>query len=220
MSSLGGSVRNRAGRVQHYIRNGRLDYFRYAVWVRLYRLDFRPVSLEDLGFNRGEAEHHTASGGVFLADVLNKLEIRVGSRVLDLGCGKGSALCTLANFPFAEVSGVELSPDLAATARRNVQRLSLDQVNVTVADAAEFTDLDRYTHLYMFNPFPAEVMVSVMNNLAESLRRAPRTLTVIYFFPVCDQVLIDSGLFDEQQDLNVGATHPYRIYTHKFTGGN
>ncbi len=37
---------------------------------------------------------------------------------LDLGCGKGRALIVAAEFPFRAITGVELSPALAAIARR------------------------------------------------------------------------------------------------------
>lgn len=202
----------RASRVTRVVCDRRR--LRYAVWVRAHRLDFAPVPLDKLGFSEDVAVHHAPSGGVYLADVLKQLDIPPGSRVLDLGCGKGSALCTLARFPFVEVAGLDMSADMALTAMENARRLHLSQVDVTVGNAAEYTDYDRYTHLYLFNPFPAAVMTAVMGNLAESLQRAPRRFTVIYFFPVCDAVLTDSGLFDEQRDIEVGATHPYRIYTH------
>src|SRR5215472_14564615 len=43
-----------------------------------------------------------------------------GYAFLDLGCGKGRALLLASEFNFREVIGVELNPELAATALRNV----------------------------------------------------------------------------------------------------
>ena len=170
-------------RVFRYVSKGRFDYLVYAAWVRWRGLDFGRVSLNELGFSYDHSEHHSASGGVFLRDVLRKLVIPPGSRVIDLGCGKGSAVCTLADFPFREVAGVELSPNLARIAEENARKLAIDNVRIYVSDAVDFRDLDRFTHIYMFNPFPAAVIEAVMRNLEASLERAPRTATVIYFFP-------------------------------------
>jgi predicted RNA methylase len=205
-------------RVFHYVRNGRLDYLMYAVWVRWRGLDFGPVSLKELGFSYDNSEHHSASGGVFLRDALRQLEIPPGSRAIDLGCGKGSAVCTLAGFPFEEVAGVELSPDLARIAEQNARKLAIDNAPFYVSDAADFQDLDRFTHIYMFNPFPASVMEAVMRNLAASLARAQRTITLIYFFPVCHDTIWSSGLFQRTVEVDVKFTHPYRVYVHQKPG--
>lgn len=196
-----------------YARAGRFDYFVYALWVRWNRLDFTPVSLETLGLSPGHSEHHTASGGVFLADVLKRIQISPGSRVVDIGCGKGSALCTFADFPFDEIAGVELSEALANAARVNAATLRF-RVTLFVCDATDFRDLDRFTHVYMFNPFPAAVMRHVVANLVDSVRRRPRPLTIIYFFPVCHDVIMASGLFASETAVDVQFTHPYHLYVH------
>ena len=205
---------DRVKRVIRYATTGRFDYYRYALWVRWKRLDFGPVPLAKLGLSYDRSEQHSASGGVFLADVLRRIEIPPGSRVVDLGCGKGSAACTLARFPFDEIAGVELSAPLVRIAEANAEKLRLKNLTFFVSDAAEFEDLDRFTHIYMFNPFPASVMQDVTKNLARSLARAPRRLTLIYFFPVCHDVIMGSGLFRKDREIDVKFSHPYSIYVH------
>jgi SAM-dependent methyltransferase len=205
---------DRIKRVIRYATSGRFDYYRYALWVRWKGLDFGPVPLAKLGLSYARSEHHSASGGVFLADVLQRIEIPPGSRVVDLGCGKGSAACTLAKFPFEEVAGVELSAPLVRIAEANARKLRLTNLSFYVSDAAEFEDLDRFTHIYMFNPFPASVMAEVTKNLADSLRRTPRKLTVIYFFPVCHDVIMNCGLFRKEMEIDVNFSHSYSIYVH------
>jgi SAM-dependent methyltransferase len=179
----------------------RLEYCRYAVWVRWNGLDFSPV-------------HDGASAGVFLADILRTLDIRGGSRIIDLGCGKGSAMCTMARFPFEEVAGVELSDALVRIAQVNAAKLRLRNLTFYVSDAADFTDYDRFSHFYMFNPFPAEVMEAVMNNLVISLARKPRRITVIYCFPACDDIVMQSGLFKNRTNVKSGFVHPCHVYVH------
>jgi hypothetical protein len=69
----------------------------------------------------------------------------------------------------------------------------------------------------MFNPFPAPVMEAFLGNLAASLDRRPRQLRLIYFFPVCHDEVIASGLFEEAKEVDVENTHPYAIYAHQAT---
>src|SRR5947207_9684740 len=100
---------------------GRFDYVLYALWVRWKGLDFGPVSLEKLGFSKERSVHHSPSGGAYLAKVLSSIAIPEGSRALDLGSGKGAAVCTLAEFPFEEILGVELSEPLVRIAEANLR---------------------------------------------------------------------------------------------------
>jgi tRNA1(Val) A37 N6-methylase TrmN6 len=61
--------------------------------------------------------YRVAIDPVFLAAAV---PARRAERVLDLGCGVGAAaLCLLARVPDADVTGLELQPDLAALARQN-----------------------------------------------------------------------------------------------------
>ncbi|WP_255448367.1 tRNA1(Val) (adenine(37)-N6)-methyltransferase [Telmatospirillum sp. J64-1] len=61
--------------------------------------------------------YRAAIDPVFLAAALHS---QPGQRVLDLGCGVGTAaLCLLARLPESQVTGLELQPDLAALAREN-----------------------------------------------------------------------------------------------------
>jgi predicted RNA methylase len=195
--------------------NGPLDYFRYLFWVRAKRLDFGPASLETLGLSPNRSVHHSASGGILLAEVCKRIEIPPGSRILDLGSGKGAAVCTLARFPFDEILGCELSESLVRIAAANTRKLGLENVHFVVSDASKFTDLDRFTHVYMFNPFPALVMKEVMMNVAASLIRKPRWVTLIYLYPVCGDVVMGCGLFTRRAEIHFPSSHPFHVYHHE-----
>ena len=168
---------------------------RYAIWVRLKGLDFGPVSLEKLGLSNDRSVYHSASGGIYLDRILRTLRIPSGSRALNLGSGKGSAVCTLARFPFEEILGIELSQPLIDIAKANGRRLGLLNVHFVCMDAGQFRDFERFTYIYMFNPFPSAVMQEVMENLAASLASARRRLTLVYYYPVCDDVVMQLRAF-------------------------
>ncbi len=205
---------NRIKRIIGLVAIGRFDCILWAIKVRAKGLDFSPVSLEDLGFSRERSVHHSASGGAYLRQVLRGLAIPKGSRALDLGSGKGAAACTMAEFSFEEVVGIELSERLVRIAESNIRRLNLKNVRFVHADAGRFSVLDPFTHMYMFNPFPAPVIKEMMENLAASLARKPRELTLIYHNPACDDVIMSSGLFRRDMEMTSPLSHPFYIYVH------
>ena len=87
------------------------------------------------------------------------------------------------------------------------------------ADAAGFVDLDRFTHVYMYHPFPSAVVERVVANLGASLARRERRLTVIYANPACQRVLESSGLFRVELESvrfhpRAHARHTYSVYVH------
>lgn len=205
--------------IRHAVRlllAGRLDLLSYGVWKRMKGLDLGFVSMESLGLSPGHSNWHTNSGGPNLARVLNKLNIPGTSRALDLGSGKGGAVFTLSRFPFVEILGVEISPELVRVAEANLTRLGLQNVHFLCADAIRFTDIDRFTYIYMFNPFPCAVVKQVLDNIAVSLARTARRLTLIYNNPVCHDTIMESGLFrmDKQYSFHDGINTISRVYMH------
>ena len=161
--------------------------------MRLLGIDLSLVSVEQSGLSYERSHLHSDSGGPDLKRLLDRLPIERTDAVIDLGCGKGGAMLTLAQYPFFCVDGVELSKQLADTAVRNLQASKISNARVFCSDAADFVDLDSYTHVYMYNPFPEVVMRCVLKNINESVLRRERTLTLIYKNPVFNRLLLDHG---------------------------
>lgn len=131
---------------------------------------------------------------------------------VDFGCGKGKALLLAASLPFKRVVGVELAPELVAAAERNVQRWTARAGHTGVfelacVDAAEYPIPADPAVLYFFNPFMAEAMRAVLENIRRSLEAVPREIYVIYQYPLL------GPLFDECGFLRpVRRTSLYAIY--------
>jgi len=51
------------------------------------------------------------------------------------------------------------------------------------ADAAEFSDVDRFTHVYLVDPFALKIVTRVYENLVTSVRRSPCPITVSCKYP-------------------------------------
>jgi SAM-dependent methyltransferase len=166
---------------------------RYRLGMAIRGIDMRRISVAELGLAEDQAIEHGASGGPELDEVLAQLPITAADSVIDLGCGMGAAMITLARYPFARVDGLELAPQLIPIARRNLARMWITNYRIDQGDAAEFTGYDQYSYVYMFNPFPRPVMERVLENIAESAQRAPRELRVIYKNPQAEDLVLAAG---------------------------
>ena len=191
----------------------------YQLGLRLRGIDVGPTPLSTLGLAPERANPHGNSGGPSLARLMRALPVPAGSRLVDLGSGKGGAILTLARCGFEEIVGVELSPELIRIAEANMRRAEVRGVAFMHADAAGFADVDRFTHVYLYHPFPCAVVERVVANLGASLARRERPLTVIYANPVCHQVLASSGLFRVELESvrfhpRAHARHTYSVYVH------
>ena len=70
--------------------------------------------------------------------VVDRLALRAGGEVVDMGCGTGASLAALRDAvgPEGQVTGVELSEEMAAVARQRIADAGWDNVDVVVGDAA------------------------------------------------------------------------------------
>lgn len=184
----------------------------YSTRALMSGLDLATTYQHEIGLPADTVHFSSNSGGGSLARVLRGLPISAHDRVLDIGCGKGGALITLSDFPFGHVAGLEISDLLAGVARSNLKRIGRERVIVYCTDAAVFDGYDEYTYVYLFNPFPAMVMSTVMALIAESLVRQPRRMFVIYKNPVHHDLVSSDGLFDLHAVIECDREHPCHIY--------
>jgi predicted RNA methylase len=127
-------------------------------------------------------------------------EVRPTDVFVDFGSGKGRIVWQAAHLPFARVIGVEISDQLNAVARTNIEkhrdRLTCDNVELITADAAEFEVPDDMTFAYFFAPFRGEVFRRVIRHIIESIDRSPRQVTLIYANPELDEAVRETGRFE------------------------
>lgn len=174
---------------------------RYAFFRALGLLDFGIIELEALNLSTEQANAHESSGGFDLERIIHSLEIKSEDNILDLGCGKGGAIISFAKSPFSKITGVEISPLLVKIAKRNIKLIGIRYVEIFCCDAREFHDMDIYNYIFLFNPFPCNVMVTVMENIKESLTRRPRILNMIYVNPICHDMIMSGGVFNQFRNV-------------------
>lgn len=85
---------------------------------------------------------------------------------IDLGCGKGRALMVAAEFPFRRIQGVELSAELCAIARKNIEKTELEtKIEIVQGDAAEYQLPDGRLVIFIYNSF----FLSLMKRIAAKI---------------------------------------------------
>jgi len=128
-------------------------------------LDFEGVvNTASLGYDERIVHRSSPSGGRHLDLVLKTLDISESDGIIDVGCGKGSAMKTLMRYPFKRCDGLEISESLGVIARRNFEILGV-QTEIFTGDAALFKGFDRYTFFYLYNPFPPAILVNFIENM-------------------------------------------------------
>ena len=176
------------------IQAGKWRILLYRVRMKWNRIDLGYVSVKDLGSTEDRSMCHSSSGGPELDSILKTLPISTSDEMLDLGCGKAGAILTMAKYAFARVDGIEISEMLIEVARRNLRGMNVGKSKIFHSDAAEFTDIDRYTFFYMYNPFPRIVTKSVLENMRRSLERRRRRVTLIFNNSVDHDLVLASGI--------------------------
>ena len=105
---------------------------------------------------------------------------------IDIGCGKGRVLLLASELPFRAVHGVDISADLCAIARKNLEgyqpRICRD-VHVHHQDATtfDFPAGDLFVHFY--HPFAEKLIVDL---LLQRLNPAGRRVVVAYLLYKAD----------------------------------
>lgn len=131
---------------------------------------------------------------------------------VDLGAGKGRVVMIASKLPFRRLIGVEISPDLAKQALHNFVQFeraggNARERSMVIGDCAAYEFPHEPLVIFLYNPFGAKIMTQVIENLLQSLARAPRRVNVVYFRPELAELWGNAPGF-----FLVRATARYRIY--------
>ena len=140
-----------------------------------------------------------------------------GFTFIDLGSGKGRTLLMASDYPFRRIIGVEFLAELDTIARENIARYRGDRqkcfaLESHAGDARDFSFPAEPTVLYLFNPFPEDVLHAVLRNLRNSITDSPRPIYVLY------HNLVHERAFAQQEWLQpVYRTTQYAIFRARTT---
>jgi SAM-dependent methyltransferase len=154
-------------------------------------------SLEEKGIEIDHSAIYMPVSYDVLDDIFKHLNIKDTSHFLDIGCGKGRALCVAGHQGFNKVSGIDLSREFCIAAEENLaitkKHFPALQYRIINNDAFYFEIPDDVDHIFMFNPFDDVIMDAVAENILESFEINPRTITLVYVNPLYKQELLNVG---------------------------
>lgn len=165
---------------------------------RRYRVETTPhVYLEDLGVPPDERVWHDPSDWMAVRRALADLHVTRDDVFVDYGSGLGRGVLVAATLPFRRVIGLEISAELTARARVNLQhsrgRVRAAEVELVTADALEWPVPRDLTVAYLYCPFTGAVFDGVMQKLFESVDLNPRPLRIVYNYPLEHSRLLHTG---------------------------
>jgi SAM-dependent methyltransferase len=135
-----------------------------------------------------------------------------GYAFMDFGSGKGRALMMAAEYGFKRVIGVEFSPMLHETARRNIENFRMrnpaaSEIVLECRDAAAAEIPRENLVCFLYNPFDCAVMRKLLANLEGAHWANKLPMVIVYRNPVCAH-LLDSAAFLSK----VRVAHTHHIY--------
>ena len=157
----------RGDEYEAHLERSRTVWDRWSDWYRLSETDFEPIRM----------------------DVIDRLALGEGDRVLDVGCGPGVNLERLRSDvgERGTVVAVDYSPEMVAKARSRIDRRGWENVEVRRADA---------TRIGFDEPFDAAVAslsMSVMPDVHAAVENVHRHLVPGGSFGVLDVGPVPSG---------------------------
>jgi len=104
---------------------------------------------------------------------------------VDLGAGMGRGMLLAARMPFREVIGVELHPDLAAIAKKNIHAWELSgrarcPMRIVCVDVTQFKFPKNPCVAYLFNPFREPVLKALLKHIELEFAGRGSQLDLIY----------------------------------------
>lgn len=117
---------------------------------------------------------------------------------VDIGCGKGRAMLLASRFPFREIVGVELSPELARIAKQNAERFEASwrcpQSVFTVLNGdATATPLPHGPLLiFLYHPFAAPLMRRFLAHVRQAAAMEDRAMYLLYANPELHGLLVQT----------------------------
>jgi SAM-dependent methyltransferase len=135
------------------------------------------------------SQPYCASQPSILRAALKLLPRVESSTFIDLGCGKGRPLFVASEFPFRDILGIELSPSLADTARKNARTVASrfperTTVRIEEGDATTNPFPAGDLVLFLYHPFSSESVSTLLGRIERELAEGRRSVFVVYYNPV------------------------------------
>jgi hypothetical protein len=155
------------------------------------------VDLRSFGLGADERIDYVGTPPLAARAALRRLRPGPADVLLEVGSGKGHAVIVAAQLPFGRVIGIELSPELVAIARANLERarprLRCPSIELLAADALAYEIPPEVSVIYMYSPFIGETFRAFAERVFTAYDAHPRPLLLVYAFPWEHNWLVQTG---------------------------
>jgi cyclopropane fatty-acyl-phospholipid synthase-like methyltransferase len=163
--------------------NAAIERLNNLWWERRLRISTRGT----IPIDHPDSVHYATMGFSTIRSVFRHIDLRPSDVFVDIGCGKGRVLCYAARYEVKQVIGVDLSAELCESARSNAERMRGRRAPIEVeAVPADEYDYSSATAIFMFDPFGAATMASVMSKVEHDTEG--RGVRIAYANPTQDEV--------------------------------
>ena len=116
---------------------------------------------------------------------------------LDIGCGKGRALCVAAAYGFTKLCGIDFAKQLIEQAEQNLsltkERFPSIQYELSWSDITTLEISKDVSTVFLFNPFDEVLIKKIIRKINISLQQYPRELYVLYCSPRHEELFFADG---------------------------
>ncbi len=154
-------------------------------------------SLTEKGIDTEHATIYMPVSYDVVEDVFKQYNPAQSKHFIDIGCGKGRAMCVAAYMGATNITGIDFSKEFCEQSKKNLatvkQQFPCLKYNILNNDAFYYeipTDADC---IFMFNPFDDVIMSGVIENIEISQEENPRSITIIYANPMEKHLFLEAG---------------------------
>ncbi len=178
----------------------------YVIWQEIkgekkYRINTTGAnelkSMEKQGIDISHATVYMPVTYFQLEEIFRELPRDQRKHFMDIGCGKGRALCVAAHHGYGKVTGIDFSEEFCLAAKKNLEITKEDfpslTYTITTQDASLSPILLDVDCIFLFNPFDEVIMVRVVRSIMSSLKLHPRNLNLAYANPLYKKLFLEKG---------------------------
>lgn len=148
-------------------------------------------NLSDFNIKGDQLKHGTEYMPVSyftIEEMLSRLPKEIKKEIfLDIGCGKGRALCVAAHFGFTNLKGIDFAKEMIDISEINLKKTRelFPDLNYELSwsDVSDLVIEKNVSAIFLFNPFKQKVMEMVIEKMNDSLKKHPRPIYVLYASP-------------------------------------
>ncbi|MFT3981846.1 MAG: class I SAM-dependent methyltransferase [Ferruginibacter sp.] len=153
--------------------------------------------LEERGVDIDHSTFYMPAGYDIMEDVFTRIGLSSAKHFIDIGCGKGRAMCVAASMGAKKVTGIDFSKEFCEAAERNLQIIQQGIPDLSYKvyhnDAFYFEIPDDADIIFLFNPFDEVIMSGVVENIEMSLERKARQIQIVYANPMEKHLFLEAG---------------------------